>query len=324
MKQTIGEKIKFLRIQKGLSQEALARALYFSNRTISNWEHNIREVSLQNLIKIANYFSVPIEHFTDVSTSVQSPQGAFQEVKVRKMAVDDRYFYGLLALMIVNAIMIWIPFQNRISVLLFFFLFWIGFLFITIILYRNLNRQRTKSFFVPFDTILTYQSNASEKQRQGFYFLMIGQYLISILFTTFFYVGVYGMLNLVEVDLTFNAFIVFSFLLMILFQVYAIVKALVTGIPKPSLAYAKHLNDFGMALHRMIVSIQYGMMILFMNYLQGFGHTLFPSDLLMFTLMNGLCLILVLRSMLLNNVKFYDQYKLISQQVSKNQSEILQ
>jgi transcriptional regulator with XRE-family HTH domain len=55
MKQ-VGEKIKFLRIQAKLSQEELAQKLYFSNSTISNWEKGLREVSMENLHNLANFF----------------------------------------------------------------------------------------------------------------------------------------------------------------------------------------------------------------------------------------------------------------------------
>ena len=70
MNHSIGDKIKGLRSQRNISQEALAKALFFSNRTISNWEQGIREVSLENLQKIADYFQVPMSFFTSSSPTI--------------------------------------------------------------------------------------------------------------------------------------------------------------------------------------------------------------------------------------------------------------
>lgn len=324
MKQTIGEKIKFLRIQKGLSQTDLAKQLYFSNRTISNWERNLREVSVENLEKLAQFFHVSIDHFMKDSPQTLAPQGAYQEIKVKKIAIDDRFFYFLIAFMVLNTIMFWVPFQNRIHAVVIFLLFWLGFFINTIVHYGNLNRERTKTFVLPIGTILSFQTNIPNKGRYAFKRLLIVQYFLLILVSTFFYVGIYGMLNQVEVDLTFNIFIILFYSLMTLLQCFVLIKELMSGVPKQVIPYLKHQYGFGMLVHRAVVSLQYGMVIFLIIYMNGFGHTFFPMDLLLFTLVNGLSLITLLRLMLVTTAKFYDSYRLIGQQISKNQTEILQ
>ncbi|MDE6660508.1 MAG: helix-turn-helix domain-containing protein, partial [Anaeroplasmataceae bacterium] len=59
------EKIKKLRIDKGLSQEALASELLTSRSTIAKWESGIRIPTRQSLELISQFFNVPIEELLD-------------------------------------------------------------------------------------------------------------------------------------------------------------------------------------------------------------------------------------------------------------------
>ncbi len=324
MNQTIGDKIKFLRNQKGLSQSDLAKKLYFSNRTISNWEHNLREVSVSNLEKLAQFFQVPIDYFTQSTRQTLSPHSAYQQIKVKKIAINDRFFYFLIVLMFINTFMFWVPFENRIHAVLIFLFFWFGFLFTTIIHYANIDKKRTKTYLVTLDTTLTYQTDIATKDRRKFKVILLIQYIGLMFISTFYYVGIFGMINLVEVDFSFNAFIIYFYTMLMLLQCFVFIKELIAGLPKQTVPYVKYQYAFGMFLHRAVVSLQYGMVIFLIIYMNGFGHTFFPTDLLLFTLVNGLSLVVLLRLMLVSTAKFYDSYRLISHQVSKNQSEILQ
>lgn len=324
MQSTIGEKIKFLRTQKGLSQSALAKQLYFSNRTISNWENNLREVSVQNLEKLSAYFNVPLDYFKKTQQPNLPPQGAYQQIKVKKIAINDRFFYFLLILMFINTLMFWVPFQNRVNAVLIFLLFWIVFLFTTIIHYTNVDRERTKTFVVPLDASLTYQTTLSDKKRRYFKITLLGQYGLIAFISTFYYVGIFGMINRVEVDVSFNMFIIFFYTFMMGLYAFAFIKELVAGTPKANIPYVKNQYGFGMLIHRAVVSIQYTMIIFLIIYMNGFGHQFFPIDLMLFTLVNGLCLVLLLRLMLVANATFYDSYRLISQNLDQKQFETLQ
>lgn len=55
------ERIKELRIEKGLTRKQLAQLLFVSERLISYWENNQRECDFDMLIKISNVFSVSID-----------------------------------------------------------------------------------------------------------------------------------------------------------------------------------------------------------------------------------------------------------------------
>ena len=55
------ERLKELRIEKGLSQQKLGENFGFCNQTISFWETGSREPDLDTLVEIAHYFEVTLE-----------------------------------------------------------------------------------------------------------------------------------------------------------------------------------------------------------------------------------------------------------------------
>ena len=57
----LGAKIRELRKQKGLTQEAFARELHVSFQAVSNWERGIAPPELETLLAIASYFHVLID-----------------------------------------------------------------------------------------------------------------------------------------------------------------------------------------------------------------------------------------------------------------------
>ena len=59
--ETFGEKLKELRLDKGIGQIQLAKELGVGKSVISLWELNRCEPTLSNLIKIAQFFGVTID-----------------------------------------------------------------------------------------------------------------------------------------------------------------------------------------------------------------------------------------------------------------------
>lgn len=53
-----GERLKFLRTDKELSQQKLANELSVNQRTVSNWEKGIRRPDFEILVSIADFFDV--------------------------------------------------------------------------------------------------------------------------------------------------------------------------------------------------------------------------------------------------------------------------
>ena len=57
----IGAKIKRLRKDRGLTQQAFADELHVSFQAVSNWERGIAPPDLDNIVRIANYFGVLVD-----------------------------------------------------------------------------------------------------------------------------------------------------------------------------------------------------------------------------------------------------------------------
>ncbi len=62
MKETFGERLKTLRLEKGPGQIELAKALDVGKSIISLWERDKCEPTLTNLIAIAQFFNVSIDY----------------------------------------------------------------------------------------------------------------------------------------------------------------------------------------------------------------------------------------------------------------------
>lgn len=62
---SIGKKIKNLRLEKGYSQRELGEILGFCNQTISFWESGQREPDLDTLILLADFFEVSTDFLLD-------------------------------------------------------------------------------------------------------------------------------------------------------------------------------------------------------------------------------------------------------------------
>ncbi len=62
MKTIFFERLKELRIEKGLNQVELAQAIGVSKGIISLWENALREPTLTNLLILAKFFDVSIDY----------------------------------------------------------------------------------------------------------------------------------------------------------------------------------------------------------------------------------------------------------------------
>ncbi len=57
----ISNNIKFLRLQNGLTQEELANIVNKSRVLISQWESDSREITTEDIIKLSDYFNIPMD-----------------------------------------------------------------------------------------------------------------------------------------------------------------------------------------------------------------------------------------------------------------------
>ena len=60
---TIGEKIKELRLEKGLSQLNLAKLIGVSQKAIDYWERNVNEPKASYIIALVKTFDITFDEF---------------------------------------------------------------------------------------------------------------------------------------------------------------------------------------------------------------------------------------------------------------------
>lgn len=60
-------RIKELRLKKGISQRQLAKEIGISEQSISKYEHNKRNPKIDKLQKLANYFGVSVSYLQGVN-----------------------------------------------------------------------------------------------------------------------------------------------------------------------------------------------------------------------------------------------------------------
>lgn len=64
----LGEKIKFQRKKRNISQKELAEHLLVSRQTISNWENGKNNPDMENLVLLSEFFCIDIAYFINEST----------------------------------------------------------------------------------------------------------------------------------------------------------------------------------------------------------------------------------------------------------------
>lgn len=56
------DRLKELRIEKGISQQTLAKSVDMSKMAISHWESGHSEPSISQLVFLADYFNVSVDY----------------------------------------------------------------------------------------------------------------------------------------------------------------------------------------------------------------------------------------------------------------------
>ena len=320
----VGEKIKLLRIQSKLSQEELAQKLYFSNSTISNWEKGLREVSMENLHNLSDFFGVNISYFLeDVSTPTKTNKDSFQQIKYKEIRLSTHYFYVLLIAMLLNAAFIFFPFQSRDILLTLNFLFWIGVTIQAISRYNFLDKQRTKFYLIPLGQHVTFVSYINEKESQSVHALMIRSYLALTVYTFIYYVSIFGMFNASMPDPVFTSIVIIFILFTFILHINGLTRLILSGRPKNKITYNRENIDFGMHRHRAMVTTHYVGIIFFLLFMNAFGFSAFDLPWLIGNLIVGFALVVSLHLFLIRVVSFFDKYQLVSDSESGKNQEYL-
>lgn len=76
----LSKNIKFLRQKNGLTQEELAKIVEKSRVLISQWESDDREITTEDIIKLSDYFNVPMDSL--VGKDLRNQSDALDELDI--------------------------------------------------------------------------------------------------------------------------------------------------------------------------------------------------------------------------------------------------
>lgn len=87
------ERLKKLRISKGLNQNELAQILNVAKQTVSNWENGNRMPDSEMLVKIADFFDVSVDYLLG-RTDYQNAHIYENEIEGRNVHIEyDKDIY---------------------------------------------------------------------------------------------------------------------------------------------------------------------------------------------------------------------------------------
>ena len=67
---TFGERLKELRIERGLTQKQVAEALAVTIPTLSHWECNYQEPSFKDLMSICKFYEVTSDYLLGLESDI--------------------------------------------------------------------------------------------------------------------------------------------------------------------------------------------------------------------------------------------------------------
>ena len=82
MARFFNKNLKFIRQQKGISQQELADKLKIDRSTISRWENDEMDITVGNAIQIADFFNIPMEDLTGKDLSTENDNKNFDELEI--------------------------------------------------------------------------------------------------------------------------------------------------------------------------------------------------------------------------------------------------
>lgn len=90
---TFGSRLKELRRSRKLTQAGLGKILYVSHDTISIWERNKAEPSLDSLRRIATFFNITIDYLLSLETTEKD----MSEAKILVLGNNENIAHKLLS-----------------------------------------------------------------------------------------------------------------------------------------------------------------------------------------------------------------------------------
>lgn len=99
----LGNKIKYYRGEKELSQEELAERVYVSRQTISNWENNKSYPDINSIVLISEIFEISIDNL--IKGDVEQMKKEINSEEVKKL----NFYAIMMAILILVATILLMP-----------------------------------------------------------------------------------------------------------------------------------------------------------------------------------------------------------------------
>lgn len=91
-----GEKLSFLRKQRGMTQMELAEKLDISRQAVSRWEQGISEPSTENLVSIGKLFDVTVDALVNENVQLKAGSAVLVAETEETATPEKRSKYGIL------------------------------------------------------------------------------------------------------------------------------------------------------------------------------------------------------------------------------------
>ncbi len=88
-KNTLSERLKKVRMEKGVTQKVFAEALNVSSSAVSKWENGQNEPDIETLLKIANYYGISIKELIEGSPG-RMPDGQMKQDNTEEGAGSEK------------------------------------------------------------------------------------------------------------------------------------------------------------------------------------------------------------------------------------------
>lgn len=76
----LSKNIKFLRLQKNLTQEDIAKVVGKARSLISAWESDDRDITTEDIIKLSNFFNVSMDDLVGKNLQLNEQNKQFDEL----------------------------------------------------------------------------------------------------------------------------------------------------------------------------------------------------------------------------------------------------
>lgn len=123
MEQELGGRIRALRKERGISQEALAQALEVSRQAVTKWEDGSSLPSTANLLALSGFFGVPLSELTGTpdgsAAAMPTAAGRCAQTRTARMCawVVLALCVGVLAVLLIQLLIIAPPLPKDVAII---------------------------------------------------------------------------------------------------------------------------------------------------------------------------------------------------------------